>query len=78
MKYLALSFFFLFTGFIANTLQLLSSQPRPPIQYAEPAAVFTHAGRRCVAWAGRYRGADLYAVHCDDGSVTFTRNYLYF
>lgn len=78
MKFLALSLFFFITGFTAGTLQLMSAQPRPPIQYAEPAAVFTHAGRRCVAWVGQYRGAELYAVHCDDGTVHFARNYLYF
>lgn len=78
MKYVALSGFFFIAGLCVGTLQQIANQPRPPVFYAEPSAVFTHAGRRCVAWAGEYRGAAMYSVHCDDGTMLFTRNYLYF
>lgn len=34
-------------------------------------------GRKCMIFPTEYRGTRMYSVHCNDGSVTLTTNYLY-
>jgi len=64
-------------GWISGILQKLPHEPTPPASYAPPTATFPRDGRHCIAWSARYHGQLLYSVHCDDGTVELTSNYLY-
>lgn len=64
-------------GCLIGILVMLQPVTTAPKFYQQPSQVLMLDGRRCMVFDTWHQSRRMYVVHCDDGSVTVTSNYLF-
>jgi len=48
-----------------------------PVPVLDPYRVTLYDNEKCAIYTERWRGAPMYALFCENGSIYFTRDWLY-